>query len=91
MPEPFVHEGNMLDQYQVFVIYDVTEAKEVKAVEIRPGNNAVDHRPGGGHQRAMSLPKPKPWMRPIPIRVRGHWRLRRHRAVLVGGWVPAPA
>ena len=44
MPEPFVHEGNMLDQYQVFVIpTGVTEAKEVKAVEIRPGNNAVDH------------------------------------------------
>ena len=35
MPEPFVHEGNMLDQYQVFVIHTgVTEAKEVKAVEI---------------------------------------------------------
>ena len=28
MPEPFVHEGNMLDQYQVFVIpTGVTEAR----------------------------------------------------------------
>ncbi len=44
MPEPFVHQGNMMDQYQVFVIpTGVTESTEVQAIEVRPGNNAVDH------------------------------------------------
>ena len=44
MSEAFVHQGNMVDQYQVFVIpTGVTETKEIRAVEIRPGNNVVDH------------------------------------------------
>lgn len=44
MSEAFVHQGNMVDQYQVFVIpTGVSEAKEIRAVEIRPGNNVVDH------------------------------------------------
>ena len=44
MPEPFIHEGNMVDQYQVFVIpTGFTEPTEIAAVEIRPGNNTVDH------------------------------------------------
>ena len=44
MPEPFVHQGDMEDQYQVFVIpTGVTETKEIRAVEVRPGNNSVDH------------------------------------------------
>ena len=70
MPEPFVHEGNMLDQYQVFVIpTGVTEAKEVKAVEIRPGNNAVDHHALVAYTNVpYVIAKPKPWMRPTPIR-----------------------
>ena len=44
MPEPFTHLGNMQDQYQVFVIpTGFTEPTEIAAVEIRPGNRAVDH------------------------------------------------
>ena len=44
MPEPFMHEGNDQDQYQVFVIpTGFTEPTEIAAVEIRPGNAAVDH------------------------------------------------
>ena len=44
MSEAFVHQGNMVDQYQVFVIpTGVSEAREIRAVEIRPGNNVVDH------------------------------------------------
>lgn len=44
MPEPFTHEGNMVDQYQVFVIpTGFTEPTEIAAVEIRPGNTTVDH------------------------------------------------
>ena len=44
MPEPFTHMGNMQDQYQVFVIpTGFTEPTEIAAVEIRPGNSAVDH------------------------------------------------
>ena len=44
MPEPFTHVGNMQDQYQVFVIpTGFTEPTEIAAVEIRPGNSAVDH------------------------------------------------
>ena len=44
MPEPFTHLGNMVDQYQVFVIpTGFTEPTEIAAVEIRPGNSTVDH------------------------------------------------
>ena len=44
MPEPFLHEGNMTDQYQVFVIpTGFTEPTEIAAVEVRPGNATVDH------------------------------------------------
>ena len=44
MPEPFTHVGDMVDQYQVFVIpTGFTEPTEIAAVEIRPGNNTVDH------------------------------------------------
>lgn len=44
MPEPFTHAGNMQDQYQVFVIpTGFTEPTEIAAVEVRPGNNTVDH------------------------------------------------
>ena len=44
MPEPFTHLGDMNDQYQVFVIpTGFTEPTEISAVEIRPGNNSVDH------------------------------------------------
>ena len=44
MPEPFTHLGDMQDQYQVFVIpTGFTEPTEIAAVEVRPGNSAVDH------------------------------------------------
>lgn len=44
MPEPYVHGGDGLEQYQVFVIpTGVTELKEIRAVEVRPGNNLIDH------------------------------------------------
>ena len=44
MPEPYVHAGDMQEQYQVFVLETgVTEEKEIRAVEIRPGNSAIAH------------------------------------------------
>lgn len=44
MPEPYLHGGDGLEQYQVFVIpTGVTETTEVRAVEVRPGNNIIDH------------------------------------------------
>ena len=44
MPEPYVHGGDMLDQYQVFVLETgVTEDTEIRAVEVRTGNAAIAH------------------------------------------------
>ena len=44
MPEPYVHGGDMLDQYQVFVLETgVTEETEIRAVEVRPGNASIAH------------------------------------------------
>ena len=44
MEEAYVHGGDMLDQYQVFVMETgVTEETEIRAVEIRPGNAAIAH------------------------------------------------
>lgn len=44
MPEPYLHGGDMQEQYQVFVLETgVTEEKEIRAVEIRPGNSAIAH------------------------------------------------
>jgi hypothetical protein len=44
MPEPYIHGGDGLEQYQVFIIpTGVTETKEIKAVEIRPSNNSIAH------------------------------------------------
>jgi hypothetical protein len=44
MPEPYVHGGDMQEQYQVFVLETgVTEETEIQAVEIRPGNAAIAH------------------------------------------------
>lgn len=44
MSEPYVHGGDMLDQYQVFVLpTGITETQEVRAVEIRPGNLNIAH------------------------------------------------
>ena len=60
MPEPFTHIDT-LDQYQVFVIpTGFTEPTEIAAVEIRPGNRAVDHHAligytdDRGHRRSPS-------------------------------------
>lgn len=44
MPEPYVHDGDMSEQYQVFVIpTDVDIPQEVQAIEVRPGNAAIAH------------------------------------------------
>jgi hypothetical protein len=44
MPEPYIHGGDGLEQYQVFIIpTEVTETKEIRAVEIRPSNNKIAH------------------------------------------------
>lgn len=44
MPEPYVHGGDMLDQYQVFILETgVTEETEVRAIEVRPSNAAIAH------------------------------------------------
>lgn len=44
MPEPYLHGGDGLEQYQVFVIpTGIEETIEVSAVEIRPGNSLIDH------------------------------------------------
>lgn len=44
MPEAYVHGGDLLDQYQVFVLDpQVTEETEIRAVEVRPGNAAIAH------------------------------------------------
>ncbi|MDA0912768.1 MAG: T9SS type A sorting domain-containing protein [Bacteroidetes bacterium] len=44
MPEPYVHGGDMTDQYQVFILEtEVEEETEIRAIEVRPGNSAVAH------------------------------------------------
>ncbi|MGB2190805.1 MAG: c-type cytochrome, partial [Flavobacteriales bacterium] len=41
MPEPYIHGGDMGEQYQVYVLETgVTEETEIRAVEIRPENGA---------------------------------------------------
>ena len=69
MPEPFTHVGNMQDEYQVFVIpTGFTEPTEIAAVEIRPGNSAVDHHALIGYTDNPSvIVKPSPWTPPTPI------------------------
>ena len=44
MPEPYVHGGDMTEQYQVFVLETgVEEVTEIGAVEVRTGNAAIAH------------------------------------------------
>ena len=44
MPSPYVHGGDMAEQYQVYVLETgVTEETEIRAVEIRPENGAIAH------------------------------------------------
>ena len=44
MPEPYVHGGDLEEQYQVFIIpTEITETKEIRAVELRPGNFNIAH------------------------------------------------
>ena len=44
MPSPYVHGGDMAEQYQVYVLETgVTEQTEIRAVEIRPENGAIAH------------------------------------------------
>lgn len=44
MEEAYVHEGDMTDQYQVFVLpTGFTEDVTVRALEVRPGNGAIAH------------------------------------------------
>ena len=44
MSEPYLHGGDGLEQYQVFIIpTGITEAVEILAVEIVPSNNAIAH------------------------------------------------
>ena len=92
MPEPFMHEGNDQDQYQVFVIpTGFTEPTEIAAVEIRPGNAAVDHHALVGYTEdpsvvaqamAMDAADPNPGYESfgdygVPV-----------EQFLFGGWVP---
>lgn len=42
--ESYLHEGNMTDNYRVFVLpTGLTEDKEIAAVEVRPGNSKIVH------------------------------------------------
>ncbi len=44
MDEAYTHEGDLTDQYQVFVLETgLTEDRDIKAIEVRPGNNAIAH------------------------------------------------
>jgi hypothetical protein len=44
MPEPYLHEGDMTEQYQVFLLETgVTEETEIRAVEIITDNSAIAH------------------------------------------------
>ncbi len=44
MAEPFTHQGNNADQYQIFVLpTGLTEDKDISAIEVRADNNAICH------------------------------------------------
>lgn len=44
MPEPYIIDGNNLDDYRVFVLpTGLTEDKDIAAVEFRPGNGKAVH------------------------------------------------
>ncbi len=44
MDEAYTHGGDLTDQYQVFVLETgLTEDRDIKAIEVRPGNNAIAH------------------------------------------------
>ena len=44
MAEPYTHEGDMTDQYQVFVLpADANNDLSIRALEVRPGNRNVSH------------------------------------------------
>lgn len=44
MPEPYLHEGDMTDQYQVFVLpTDFGEDVSIRALEVQTGNGNVAH------------------------------------------------
>ena len=44
MPEPYLHGGDGLEQYQVFRIpTGITETVEISAIEIVPSNNTIAH------------------------------------------------
>lgn len=42
--EPYVHEGDLTDQYQIIVLpTGLTEDKMIKTIEMRPGNTGIVH------------------------------------------------
>lgn len=44
MAEPFTHQGNNTDQYQIFVLpTGLTEDKDISAIEVRADNKAICH------------------------------------------------
>lgn len=44
MDEAYVHGGDLTDQYQVFVLETgLTQDRDIKAIEVRPENNAIAH------------------------------------------------
>ena len=44
MPEPYLHGGDMTEQYQVFVLPTESDNNlAIRAMEVRPGNNKVAH------------------------------------------------
>lgn len=44
MEQPFTHEGNNADKYQIFVLpTGLTEDKDISAIEVRADNNAICH------------------------------------------------
>lgn len=44
MPEPYIHGGDGIEQYQVFVLpTGLTDYQEIRAVEVVPGNTAIAH------------------------------------------------
>ena len=55
MPEPYVHGGDMQEQYQVYVLETgVEEETEIRAVEIRPENGAIAHHALIGYTESPS-------------------------------------
>lgn len=44
MSQPYQHQGNNTDQYQVFVLpTGLTTDRDIEAIEVRAGNNAICH------------------------------------------------